>query len=414
MFVAAAIGSAGAWAVNYSRFGHRVARFGPFTMGNEVNAKNVMSVISKDVSVALGRVELPNGTKHNFGAMAPGEGGEHIFLIRNVGEGDLSLRIGASSCKCTLGSLKSDVLAPGEETEVKLEWSITPGSHSSVFNQSAQVLTNDPGNVAITMAIGGKVIRDMEVVPNEWSFGEVAAGEPFEMEGRVYSYLDEKIAPSKMTFSDDYLNDYAEFSAEPFEPSAEEDPFYATAKQGFLLRVKLRGGIRQGAVSQNYMFGFVRLDEEGNTIPPKEGDLDENDYAIVPVTGRIVGALSMIAHSRINGKAGGGYVYDFGRLGEDADLIGKSFVVLKGAERENTTLRIGKVDPEGVIKATLGEPKGRGSMTLYPLEIEITRGEKPIARLGKNKDDYGNVWIESDNPKVTKMRIAVKFAVDAE
>ena len=51
-------------------------------------------------------------------------------------------------------------------------------------------------------------------------------------------------------------------------------------------------------------------------------------------------------------------------------------------------------------------------MTLYPLEIEVVPGDESMARLGKNQDDFGNVWIESDNPKVTKMRIAVKFAVD--
>ncbi|MCG8652715.1 MAG: hypothetical protein MI861_22945, partial [Pirellulales bacterium] len=78
-----------------------------------------------------------------------------------------------------------------------------------------------------------------------------------------------------------------------------------------------------------------------------------------------------------------------------------------------TNLKIGEVSPSSVIKATLGEPTaGQGSMKLFPLEIEIVPGEEAIARLGKNKDDYGNVWIESDNPKVTKMRIAVKFAVD--
>lgn len=86
--------------------------------------------------------------------------------------------------------------------------------------------------------------------------------------------------------------------------------------------------------------------------------------------------------------------------------------MLKGSERDNTTLRVGAISPEGVLKARLGEPKSRGTMTLYTLEIEVVPGDQPIARLGKNKDDYGNVWIESDNPKVTKMRIAVKFAVD--
>jgi hypothetical protein len=51
-------------------------------------------------------------------------------------------------------------------------------------------------------------------------------------------------------------------------------------------------------------------------------------------------------------------------------------------------------------------------MVLYPLEIELVRSEEPVERLGNSKDDYGSIWIESDNPKVTKMRIALKFAIE--
>ena len=60
----------------------------------------------------------------------------------------------------------------------------------------------------------------------------------------------------------------------------------------------------------------------------------------------------------------------------------------------------------------MGEPVGRGSMLLYPLRIELVPGAEPIERLGKSKDDYGTVWIESDNPKVTRMRVALKFALE--
>jgi hypothetical protein len=51
-------------------------------------------------------------------------------------------------------------------------------------------------------------------------------------------------------------------------------------------------------------------------------------------------------------------------------------------------------------------------MTLYPLEIEFMPGEETVARLGIHSKDYGQVIIESDNPKVTKMRIALKFSVE--
>jgi hypothetical protein len=411
MILATSLGTACAWTVNYSRFGHREGRFGPFSMDGDVTPENVMEILEAGYATSLGRVELPAGSDHDFGVMAPGTTGEHSFVVKNVGEGDLSLRIGASSCKCTIGSLDADSIAPGEETEVKLEWTVAADGTSPTFTQNAQLLTNDPAQYAITLNISGKVIGDMEVMPDKWSFGEVATGEPFELSGKIYSYYEDEVVPTDMMFSDELLNDFAEFQVEPFQPG-EDDGLYSKARQGFQVTIKLKEGLRQGAVSQNFMFGFRRKGEDGKFLAPSAGDDDENDYAIAPVTGRIVGSLGMIAGPRVKGTTGGGYIYDFGRIGKDDPLIGKSFVVLKGSERDNTTLSVGEISPEGMLKARLGEPTGRGSMTLYPLEIEVVPGDQRIDLLGKNQDDYGNVWIESDNPKVTKMRIAVKFAVD--
>ena len=73
---------------------------------------------------------------------------------------------------------------------------------------------------------------------------------------------------------------------------------------------------------------------------------------------------------------------------------------------------VGDVVPDSVINASLGEPIGRGSMTLYPLNIEFTPGADTVERLGNNSKDYGQIMIESNNPKVTKMQIALKFSLE--
>lgn len=171
-------------------------------------------------------------------------------------------------------------------------------------------------------------------------------------------------------------------------------------------------GLRQGAVSQKFLFGFRKLDENGKILA-KEGEGDPNDYVIpVAIKGSVIGPLSMIVNSKLTGRAGGGYVYSIGRIAKDQPLTVKAFVVLKGDQRDKTKLSVGKVTPKGSVKASLGEPTGRGSMVLYPLEIELIPGKESIERLGKNKDDYGMVWIESDNPKVSKMLVALKFAIE--
>ncbi len=403
-------GTAGAWAVNYNRYGHRVARFGPFTMDGDVTPENAMEFLDGVAPEALGRVELPEGSAHDFGTMKLNDKGEHTYVIKNVGEGELSLRIGESTCKCTIGSLDNATLAPGEETNVKLEWTIK--TNESVFSQSAQLLTNDPINYGINLSVTGKVIREIEAVPAAWTFGEVASGEPVEISGTVFCYFDEDIFPTKMKFSDDTINKLAEFDVQPFQPTADADGVHGNAKQGFHVKIKIKPGLRQGSVSQNFMFGFQQVGDTSEIVSIDEDGDDPNFYFSTVTTGRIVGSLSMITGSRITGEEGGGYIYDFGRIGKEDSLVGKALVVLKGSERENTKLTIGRIVPSNAVKATFGEPFGKGSMKIFPLTIEIIPGDKPIARMGKNSGDYGAVWIESDNPIVTKMRVALKFAVD--
>ncbi len=409
IIVAIVAGVGSGWGVNYKRYAHRTGRFGPFEMEGGVAPKDALAQLDKQVPNKQGRVEMPGGSDHDFGTMTPNEKGEHIFLVKNVGDGDLNLRIGASTCKCTLGSLKRDVLAPGEEAEVKLEWEIK--THEAEFKQSAQLLTNDPNQVAINLNIHGTVVRDVARVPNEWSFGEVAAGDPIELNGRFYNYMEERIVARTPTFNDEEIDALCDFEVTEYTPSEAKDGAYGNAKQAFEVKVVIKGGLRQGALSRNFGFTFEKVDDEGNVIAPEEGKGDSEYYVLTKTTGRIIGKLGLLPSSRVQGSTGGGFVFDFGKRAADGDLTEKTFVVLKGEERENTNLRIGTIEPEGVIKATLGEPKGRGSMTLFPLEIELKPGEKKIARMGKNADDYGNIWIESDNPKVTKMRIAVKFEV---
>lgn len=410
LVLSAVAGTATAWAINYKRFGHRVARFGPFTMETDVTADNVMKILNRNVPEGRAKVELVGDSTFDFGMMAPGTEGEHTFIVKSVGEDDVQLRLGATTCKCTLGDLENETLKPGEQTEVKLSWSVKQGE--SDFAQSAQLITNDPARVVIDLQIVGKVVNDVDIFPETWTFGDVATGEPIEVSGTIYSFLDHDIRPGEIRFSSEAINEMTEFSVESYKPTEENDGIRGVARQAFRVTANIKAGMRQGVVSQSLIFPFRRLDEDGNELPPEEGDTDPNDYIYASVKGQIIGPLSMIESSKITGRPGGGYVYDFGRIADAEPIKAKSFVVLKGPERENTTLSIGEVTPEEHIKATLGEPKIRGSMTLYPLEIELLRGDEPVERLGNNPDDFGTIWIESDNPKVSKMLVALKFAIE--
>jgi hypothetical protein len=406
------IGTATAWAINYQRFGHRVARMGPFASDSDFTVDQIPSLLEEVDTREVSKVELVGSELHDFGMMAPGAKGEHSYVVKNVGDADLTLRLGASTCKCTFGELSSDKLAPGAETEITLSWEVKTGKNT--FNQSAQVITNDPERPVLNFRISGKVALEAEVVPETWTFGEVASGDPIELAGTIYNFSDADFKVKELEFSNKAMTDLAEFDVEEFKPTKEDDGERSIARQGFRISINMKPGLRQGSISQNFIFRFQKIDDDGNIIKFENDDNEDDSFAIAVATqGRVVGPLGMITNNKLESLESGGYLYNFGKIAPDGDLTASTFVVLKGSERDNTNLSIGATSPDGVVKATLGEPKGgRGSMLLIPLEIELVPGEESIERLGKNKDDYGMIWIESDNPKVSKLRLALKFAIE--
>lgn len=409
MLLSGLIGFGCAWVVNESRYGGP-SRFGPLGTDTDLTAETANSYLeARAPGQGNPKIVVTGDLIHDFGVMTPGDEGEKVFEITNEGVSELELRLGASTCKCTIGSLDKESIAPGETTTVKLSWTVK--ANERTFSQSAQILTNDPANPALTFGISGRVIQDIDVVPEKWTFGEVASGDSFEVSGKIYNFMDYDIEPEKLRFSDPEMTKLSEFTVELFSPTKEADGIHSDARQAFNVRAAVKPGLRQGAFAPKLVFPFRSLVADDHVDSANEAQIDADLRILVPVSGRIVGELSMIVNDNVK-EASGMYIYDLGRIQKNDPLTATAFVVLKGKERETVTLRVGDVSPDQVVKAKLGKPKGSGSMQLFPLEIELVPGSESVERQGLSKDDYGSVWIESDNPKVSKMRIALKFVLD--
>src|SRR5262245_19382233 len=79
----------------------------------DVNDPNVVK--ANEVAARI-EVDEPN---FKFGAMQRGTHKSHEFTIRNIGQSPLKLRVGGTSCKCTLGEVSEKPLPPNETTKVK-------------------------------------------------------------------------------------------------------------------------------------------------------------------------------------------------------------------------------------------------------------------------------------------------------
>lgn len=413
------IGTTAAWTMNYIDYGHRDVFFGEITMDGSVNADNVMAKLSEYHSESAAKVELDGDPVYDFGAMPPGASGSHTFTIKNVGTEPLQLELGATTCKCTLGDLEDNELEPGESTSVSLEWTVK--STEQIFEQSAELRTNDPLRPGVRFVVRGLIIRDLEFVPRKITFGEILSGQPFEFSTKMYSYFDRSIEPVSADFASEELTKFADFEIEPFELS-EEDDVHENARQAFLVTAKIRPGVRQGPLVTRMQVKFRLSDQLAPGVVAEETETGEDAELDPPpdeilvgfaeCAGRIMGALTLLPTPQVRTTSGGGYVWTLGRLGPDDKLEHRALVALKGSEKDSTNLRIGETYPSDIVEAEFGDPVGKGQMRLFPLNLKLKAGTELIDLLGKNKDDFGWIWIESDNPNVGRLKVAVKALIE--
>ncbi len=398
------LGLLAGWVANSSRYGN-VAAFGPFSMETNIDATQVGSLLKARAQPGSPRIEVVGGEEFDFGVMEPGSKGEHNFVVKNVGEYALTLEIVGSTCKCTVGKLDKSLIGPGEQTEINLTWDVKASSED--FGQSAILKTNDPTRGELNLKIKGRAISQMTMAPRSFNFGEVESGEIISLESVVYSFMADPIVPTTQKLSDASMNEFTTFSVTELDVSSVTDKVYATATQAFKVTGEIRPGLPQGAVQQNFLFGFFEKSAMGD-----DGKFDESKQKqfSIALTGRIVGAMSMVETSKCQ-PFEGGYVYTIGRVNPMVAKPERGNIMLRGKYKDSVKLSLGEVEPAGILKAELGEPVGRGPTILYPLRLWIDPEANAIERLGKSDDDYGIVWIRTDNPEVSPLRLKVRFAV---
>ena len=157
---------------------------------------------STDDTVPRVQVDEPN---FQFGSMQRNTSKSHHFTVKNVGGAPLTLRVGQTSCKCTLGEVTGESIPPGGSTQVKLEWSAISGN--GPFRQTATLITNDPAQSTVELTIEGQITEATNVSPPEFVFDKIPAGESKSAEVFVMAMLEDELTVSDPKFSDAATSD---------------------------------------------------------------------------------------------------------------------------------------------------------------------------------------------------------------
>jgi Protein of unknown function (DUF1573) len=150
-----------------------------------------------DDSAPRVQIDEPN---FQFGSMQQNTTKSHHFTVKNIGKAPLTLRVGQTSCTCTLGEVTGDAIPPGGSTEVKLEWSAVTGS--GPVRQTATLITNDPLASTVELTVEGQITEATNVSPPEFLFDKVPAGESKSAEVFVMAMLEDELTVSEPKFSD--------------------------------------------------------------------------------------------------------------------------------------------------------------------------------------------------------------------
>lgn len=123
---------------------------------------------------------------YEFGMLDPHSTNSHTFVVRNEGDAPLQLKVQKTSCKCTIGKLGSEIVAPGGETNVILTWNA--GYKVDRYQQVATLRTNDPVRPKLELSVGGQIRAEL-VMPEAVELKTIDRGEFAKGSFVVYSQL---------------------------------------------------------------------------------------------------------------------------------------------------------------------------------------------------------------------------------
>src|SRR5262249_41451599 len=157
LLASALAGAALGLGITWADFGHDPPRYFPEPLRALDPSQRGTPRVAVDQKVFdFGYVERDNKVRH-------------VFRITNVGDGELALKPGTTTCTaCTIAELAKTKVPPGETSDVIVEY--TPSVSKPRFTQIATILTNDPREQRVELEIRGTVTSKYRVMPSSIVF----------------------------------------------------------------------------------------------------------------------------------------------------------------------------------------------------------------------------------------------------
>jgi hypothetical protein len=326
------------------------------------------------------RVQLDE-TEYKFGQMPVGDIGKHTFLIKNVGEAPLKLARGSSTCKCTVGTLGQDEVAPGDSAEVEMEWH--PPGQSMEFTQSATVWTNDPQQREIKLTILGQVVPHVISYPEGAWTVTVSENAPTQFKGMILAMLQDSFEITGIETSQPWI------SVTP-RPFTADEAQREMGKSGYELNCEIQPVMPVGAFKERV------------TVKTTIKNHEEFQFEI---SGTRAGPFNVVGPGWISSLQ----VLRMGRVPSDAGKVVK--LSLFSAERDPPLeVAVESIDPP-VLNATVDRKMldEAAARLQFIVNLEVPRGAVPA----RYSDDHLiHVRLKTNHPEAEAVSFDVELQVD--
>jgi hypothetical protein len=336
---------------------------------------------------------------YNFGEMRRGETGGHEFVITNKGRGDLELKLGSTSCKCTLSGLDNDRLAPGESANVRLTWEVK--GKERAFEQSAKIMTNDPQRRLIVLRVRGQVVNPLQYQPEQLTFSQ-SSREAKTYEVTLYAKELDDLQITQSELEPDNSAEFIEIAVEPLSVAQQK---FLGIRSALVVKVTAKPGLPAGQFEQTMTL---------HTNDP------ETPILRVPIRGTITGDVTLHPAGgrwkRVPGGADDELIgqWNWGEFRSGKAVSRRLMMHVRGPHREGITARLVSISPD-FLEVTLGEPKPlgqQGSVTQIPLEITVPADAPSSANFGgPPQGEVSRIVLGTDHPQAKRIEVQIQFVL---
>ena len=343
----------------------------------------------------FGKAEVSE-TEFNFGAKNVGDKDEHVFKIKNVGQGPLEFKLGTPTCQCTIGEITreggesaregSEVItegpiAPGESINILIKWVMK--AEMAKFRQSVPVFTTDPDQRKIELAITGIVDKPLRLIPDSlWELGVISTSSPSTAEGYIASKVFEEFTLTEVPRA----NSRVKVSWEAADPDMLQKH---SARSGYKIKVEVSPDVPIGQFRE----GIQVIAHTATGEFPTEFFVGGRRTGPIEVRG-VVGANFNIETNRLF----------FGEFPAATGKKAKVTFIVKDLEEE---LVLKSVEPATRrVKITCPD-KGKvfGKSKSYQVDIEIPPG--PAAR--HRELEAESLELKFNHPAAPDLKLTVDY-----